>query len=55
MNKYAHWDYIATHDCFSCSSCKYDSDVVLDTCPKCGAIMNDEEKERQYRLEQRFK
>ena len=52
--KYADWDYIATHDVFSCSSCKFDSDVVLDTCPKCGAIM-DEQKAREQRLEQRFK
>ena len=33
------WEYIATHDCFSCSICKFDSDVTMKYCGGCGAKM----------------
>ena len=35
------WEYIATHDCFSCSICKFDSDVTMKYCGGCGAKMKD--------------
>lgn len=45
--KYSKWDYIATHDCFSCSSCKFESDVATDYCGGCGAVMNKESKKEK--------
>ena len=38
--KHGEWDYIATHDCFSCNICKFDSDVVMKYCGGCGAKMD---------------
>lgn len=38
--RHGEWDYIATHDCFSCSICKFDSDVVMKYCGGCGAKMD---------------
>ena len=38
--RHGEWDYIATHDCFSCNICKFDSDVVMKYCGGCGAIMD---------------
>lgn len=38
--KHGEWDYIATHDCFSCDICKFDSDVPMKYCGGCGAKMN---------------
>jgi len=38
------WDYIATHDCFSCNLCKFDSDVAMKYCGGCGAKMDGEKR-----------
>lgn len=38
--KHGEWDYIATHDCFSCNICKFDSDVAMKYCGRCGAKMD---------------
>lgn len=42
--KHGKWDYIATHDCFSCNICKFDSDVAMKYCGGCGAKMDLSEK-----------
>lgn len=43
--RHGEWDYIATHDCFSCNLCKFDSDVAMKYCGGCGAKMDGERRE----------
>lgn len=39
FGKQGHWDYIAWHDVYSCSLCKFDFEVPLEECPNCHAEM----------------